>query len=111
MAADLHVAEVVISFFDELASGECDIVLGQRMGRDDPASSAAMANFYWRFYRRVINREIPDGGVDVFGCTRAIAARIVTFPETHTSLVALLYWLGYRRRYVPYRRLARHSGK
>ena len=28
-----------------------------------------MANLYWRFYQRFINRDIPRGGVDVFGCT------------------------------------------
>jgi glycosyltransferase involved in cell wall biosynthesis len=111
MAADLQEpAEVVQSFFELLREDECDIALGERIGRDDPASSAAMANLYWRFYQRFINREIPTGGVDVFGCTRAIAQRIVAFPETHTSLIALLYWLGYRRRYVQYHRQARHSG-
>jgi len=111
MAADLQEpVEVVESFFDLLEAGECDIALGQRIGRDDDASSATMANLYWRFYQRFINREIPTGGVDVFGCTRAIAQRIVAFPETHTSMIALLYWLGYRRRYVEYHRQARHSG-
>lgn len=111
MAADLQEpVEVVESFFDLLEADECDIALGERIGRDDPAASAAMANLYWRFYRQVINREIPTGGVDVFGCTRAIAQRIVSFPETHTSLIALLFWLGYRRRFVKYHRQARHSG-
>ena len=111
MAADLQEpAEVVESFFDLLEADECDIALGQRIGRDDPAKPAAMAYVYWRFYQRFINREIPTGGVDVFGCTRRIAERIVSFPETHTSLIALLYWLGYRRSYVQYRRHARHSG-
>lgn len=111
MAADLQEpVEVVESFFDLLEADECDIALGERIGRDDPAASSAMANLYWRFYRQVINREIPTGGVDVFGCTRAIAQRIVSFPETHTSLIALLFWLGYRRRFVKYHRQARHSG-
>jgi glycosyltransferase involved in cell wall biosynthesis len=111
MAADLQEpADVVRSFFELLEGDQCDIALGERLGRDDPASSAAMANLYWRFYQRFINSEIPTGGVDVFGCTRAIAQRIVAFSETHTSLIALLYWLGYRRRYVQYRREARDSG-
>ena len=111
MAADLQEPpEVVEAFFDLLETDECDIALGERVGRDDPAMSAAMASVYWRMYRRFINREIPTGGVDVFGCTRRIAGRIVSFPESHTSLIALLYWLGYRRRYVQYRRSARHSG-
>jgi len=111
MAADLQEPVAVVEeFLDLLEADECDIALGERIGRDDPAASAAMASLYWRFYRRVINREIPAGGVDVFGCTRAIAGRIVSFPETHTSLIALLFWLGYRRRFVQYRRQPRHAG-
>ena len=112
MAADLQEpAEVVSAFFDALESGEVDIVVGQRVGRDDPTTDSWAARLYWRIYQRFINREIPTGGVDVFGCTREIANRIVSFPETHTSLVGLLFWLGYRRRIVTYRREARHSGK
>lgn len=112
MAADLQEpVEVVKSFLDLLEADECDIALGERIGRDDPATTSAMANLYWRFYRRFINPEIPVGGVDVFGCTKAVAQRVVAFPETHTSLIALLYWLGYRRQHVQYRRQVRHSGR
>lgn len=111
MAADLQEPVAVVEeFLDLLEADECDIAFGERVGRDDPATSAAMAGLYWRLYRRVINRDIPAGGVDVFGCTRAIAGRIVSFPETHTSLIPLLFWLGYRRRFVQYRREPRHSG-
>jgi glycosyltransferase involved in cell wall biosynthesis len=112
MAADLQEPpELVSAFLDALERDECDIALGQRVGRGDPKRSAMLANLYWRFYRRFMNREIPDGGIDVFGCTRAIARLIVSLPETRTSPVALLYWLGFRRSYVPYHRQARHSGK
>jgi glycosyltransferase involved in cell wall biosynthesis len=112
MAADLQEpVEVVASFFDALAADECDIAVGERVGRDDPATSALASRAYWRLYQRFINPEIPTGGVDVFGCTRAIAGRIVAFPETRTSLIGLLYWIGYRRRTFPYHRQPRHSGK
>jgi polyisoprenyl-phosphate glycosyltransferase len=111
MAADLQEpAEVVESFFDALESGECEIALGERVGRDDPALSSAVARMYWRIYQRFINREIPTGGIDVFGCTRAVAERIVSFPEAHTSLIGLLFWLGFRRKFIQYRRGPRHSG-
>jgi glycosyltransferase involved in cell wall biosynthesis len=112
MAADLQEpAEVVSAFFDALEADECDIALGQRMGRRDPALSSALARVYWRVYQRFINREIPTGGIDVFGCTRAVAERIVSFPEVHTSLIGLLFWLGFRRKFIPYMREARHSGR
>jgi polyisoprenyl-phosphate glycosyltransferase len=112
MAADLQEpADVVAAFFDALETGNWDIALGQRIGRDDPRFSAAASRIYWRIYQRFINREIPTGGIDVFGCTRAIAQRISSFPETHTSMIGLLFWLGYRRTYIEYRREPRHSGR
>ena len=102
---------MVASFFDVLAADECDIVVGERIGRDDPPASAFVSRLYWRLYQRFINPEIPTGGIDVFGCTRAIAGRLVAFPETRTSLIGLLYWIGFRRRSIPYRRQPRHSGR
>jgi polyisoprenyl-phosphate glycosyltransferase len=111
MAADLQEpTEVVTAFFDALESGECDIALGERIGRKDPVLSSAAARLYWRIYQRFINGEIPTGGIDVFGCTRAVAERIVSFPEVHTSLIGLLFWLGFRRKFIQYTREPRHSG-
>lgn len=112
MAADLQEPpEIVGSFFDSLEGGECDIALGQRIGRADPAVSSMASRAYWWAYRRFVNREIPPGGVDIFGCTAEVAARISTFTETHTSLIGLLYWMGYRRKYFPYARQERRHGK
>jgi len=112
MAADLQEPiEVVASFFDALDRDECDIVFGERTDRADPALSSAGSKAYWWLYRRFVNPEIPVGGVDVFGCTQRVSREIVAFSETHTSLVGLLFWVGYRRGFVPYRRVARHSGK
>jgi len=112
MAADLQEPpEVLEAFFDSLEAGECDIALGQRVGRQDPAVSSLMAKAYWSVYRRLINRDIPAGGIDIFGCTSQIAQLISEFPETHTSLVGLIYWVGYRRKCFPYVRQARQHGK
>ena len=112
MAADLQEPpEILQAFFDSLEAGECDIALGQRIGRADPAVSSLASRVYWGLYRRFVNPEIPRGGVDVFGCTAEIAARISSFTETHTSLIGLLYWIGYRRKYFPYARQARRHGK
>lgn len=111
MAADLQEPpEVVIEFFDAMETGSCDIAIGQRVARNDPAASSAASGLYWKAYRRLINPDIPEGGVDVFGCTREVATHIVGFTETHTSLIGILYWIGYRRRYFPYVRQAREHG-
>jgi len=112
MAADLQEPiEVVASFFDQLEAGDCDIVLGERVGRADPQLSSLASRAYWGAYRRFVNREVPQGGVDVFGCTREVAAEISALREVHTSLIGLLYWVGFRRKYVRYERVARVKGE
>lgn len=112
MAADLQEPpELMEDFFRLLRSGDVDIVVGRRASRQDQAFSAAASRTFWWLYRGLINRDIPRGGVDVFGCTRAVAAQLVDLRESHSSLVALLYWVGFRRAEVPYVRVARESGK
>lgn len=112
MAADLQEPfDLLGEFFERLETGTCDIVVGARVGRDDPAAASWAAGVYWRIYRKFVNREIPEGGVDVFGCTQEVARELSALREVHTSLVGLLYWVGFRREYVPYRRVARTAGE
>jgi len=112
MAADLQEPSSLIEgFFAQLTQGEHDVAVGVRASRDDPASSAAASRLFWWLYRRLVQPEIPPGGVDVFACTREVAGRLAALEESHTSLIGLLYWLGFRRVEVPYVRTARPLGK
>lgn len=112
MAADLQEPpSVVEAFFDALESGRCDIAIGARVGRADPAGSALSSGLYWRLYRRLINRDVPEGGVDVFGVTRQVARDISSLGEVRTSLIGLLYWVGFRRLHIPYERAPRAAGR
>jgi glycosyltransferase involved in cell wall biosynthesis len=112
MAADLQEPpELVLEFFAHLASGDYDVAVGTRTGRDDPRTTMLLSRLFWRLYRRHVHREIPAGGVDIFACSRPVADRLVALDESHSSLVALLYWLGFRRVEVPYRRAPREHGR
>lgn len=111
MAADLQEPiELIERFFQTLAAGDADVVVGCREGRDDPWLQRIPAQLFWSLYRRLINPEIPPGGVDVFGCTRGFAAHLVALPEARSSLVGQLFWLGHRRKVLGYTRLARVYG-
>ena len=104
MAADLQEPpDLIVTFLQRLASGEADVVAGRRLSRSDRGDS--MAKTFWRLYRRVVVREIPAGGVDVFACTSEVRDVLVSLEEVHTSLVAQLFWLGFRREVVPYHRI------
>jgi glycosyltransferase involved in cell wall biosynthesis len=112
MAADLQEpAELVEQFFGHLASGEYDVAVGTRDGRADPRTTMLLSRVFWSLYRRWVHREIPPGGVDIFGCTRQVASELVKLEESRSSLVGLLYWLGFRRVDVPYTRAPRRHGR
>lgn len=112
MAADLQEPpELVVEFARRLSTGRCDVVVGQRTGRADPLLSRVSSGAFWGLYRRFVQPEVPPGGVDVFGCTRAVRDQIVRMTELNTSLVGLLFWVGFRREAVPYARRERHAGR
>ena len=49
--------------------------------------------------------------MDVFACNRVFRDHLVRLDESHSSLVALLFWMGFRRKEVGYVRQARQLGK
>src|SRR5204863_890179 len=66
--------------------------------------------FFWGLFRRLANRELPRAGADMFACTREVATQLVRLEESHSSLIGLLYWIGFRRIEIPYTREARPVG-
>lgn len=106
MAADLQEPpELVVEFFRRLATGTVDIVAGERASRDDRGDGASKV--YWRLYRRFVMAEMPPDGVDVFACTAQVRDVLTSLEDQNTSLVAQLFWVGFRRELVPYDRRPR----
>lgn len=112
MAADLQEPpELIVEFDRILRSGQADIVIGDRTTRADPALSRRFSKLFWRLYRRFVEADMPSGGVDVFGCDRRVRDQILLLQENNSSLVGLLFWVGYRRASVPYFRRERTTGR
>jgi polyisoprenyl-phosphate glycosyltransferase len=112
VAADLQEPPaLVLKFFALLEGDEADVVFGTRESRSDPLVSRLLAEAFWRVYRQFVLRDMPHGGIDVFGCNRRVRDELLRFRESNTNLIALLFWLGFRRAFVPYIRAARTSGK
>jgi polyisoprenyl-phosphate glycosyltransferase len=112
MAADLQEPpSMVAEFFRILRAGSHDVVVGTRDQRGDPFFSRLASVLFWRIYRLVVQREVPRGGVDVFGCTRAFRDHVLALPERNSTLVGLIFWLGFRRAEVQYSRNPRQYGR
>jgi len=112
MAADLQEPpELVLSFYDSLSRDECDIAIGARGKRNDPLVSRIFSSIFWGIYRRFVVKDIPPGGFDMFGCNRCFLEQLLRLEESRSSLLALIYWLGFRRKTFTYDRLERLEGK
>ncbi len=112
MAADLQEPpELLIAFFQALAQGECDVAIGTRNSRCDPIFSRLTSGIFWGLYRRLVVHDMPAGGVDIFGCNRQFRDQLLQLEESRSSLIALIFWLGFRRKYVSYERQERQQGK
>jgi glycosyltransferase involved in cell wall biosynthesis len=111
-AADLQEPlSLLRDFYDRLAGDDCDLAIGVRTRRADPPLSRFASGVFWRFYRRFVQRSMPVRGMDVFGCTRRVVTEMLRLNESHTSLVGLLLWVGFRQLEVPYERVERRTGK
>jgi len=112
MAADLQEPpSLILDFFSRLSSGEVDIVFGQRTARKDAWLRDKLSNTFWWLYRKLVIRDIPKGGVDIFACNRVVADTVLQIFEPNSSLIAQLFWVGFRREFVPYERRQREIGE
>lgn len=111
MAADLQEPpELMLEFRKKLLEEGFDVAVGVRESRDDGLFNNLSSRLFWRLYRRYVSREMPVGGVDIFGCTPQVRDELLRLSENRSSLVAQLFWVGFRRAEVNYGRLARTHG-
>jgi glycosyltransferase involved in cell wall biosynthesis len=112
LAADLQEpADLALAFLDILRRDEADIVFATCSSRDDPWFDEISSRAFWALYRRWVLPELPTGGVNAVGCTRMVRDRLLQLREPTTNLIALFFWLGFRRAFIPYDRQARRDGR
>jgi glycosyltransferase involved in cell wall biosynthesis len=111
MAADLQEPpELVLEMNNVLMRGDVDVVIGVREARGDPWATRIASSVFWGLYRRYVIAEIPPGGVDMFACNKPFRDTLLTLEERHSSLIAQIFWIGYRRETVSYSRQKRLHG-
>src|SRR5262249_11753278 len=98
-------------FFPVWGRGRAGWSGGGRTTPDAPPISRMTAGLFWFFYRSLVVREIPSGGVDVFACNKRVRDELLMLEEANSSLIGLVFWIGFRRKEVPYDRRARKHGR
>lgn len=111
MAADLQEPpELVIKSFEILDKEEVDVVVAARASRKDSFFTKLPAKIFWYLYRKMVVSDMPEGGVDLFSCNNIFRKQLLELKESHSSLIAQVFWLGCRRKIIKYDRLERESG-
>jgi glycosyltransferase involved in cell wall biosynthesis len=103
--------DLVIDFYNVINDKKIDIVFGTRKSRSDGIISNTLSKLFWKIYKKYINKEIPISGSDVFACTNRVVKEIKNLNESNSSLLGLLYWVGFKKDYVEYERKPRLKGK
>lgn len=112
ISADLQEPpDLILKFMDKLQTGLYDIVIGCRENRRDPLNVRFASTIFWKLYKHFVIADIPDKGVDVFGCNKAFRDKLISLDEANSSLIGLIYWLGFKRTEVFYERVERPYGK
>lgn len=111
MAADLQEPpHLILEMREALMQGHCDVAYGVRTARADGFVRRLLAQMFWGMYRHFITSDIPSGGVDIFGVTSKVRDQVLSLGERNSSLVGLLFWVGFRRQGFPYERGKREIG-
>ena len=102
---------ILMDFYQVLNDGNIDVVVGKRISRNDGFLGNISSKFFWRIFRKFVNKDVPNGGVDVFAFNHKVLIQIIRLAEQNTSLVGLVYWVGFRRGEVNYERIKRKHGE
>ena len=100
MAADLQEPpDLVLRFHQILKSNAADIVFGCRSKRSDPWLSDVASSLFWLIYRKLVVKEMPKGGVDMFACTREVREERAAYlhrPESERAVLLRLSSQAFR---------------
>ncbi len=112
MAADLQEPpSFILDATALLVADEADVVCGERQDRSDGVMSDLASAAFWALYKKYVMPEMPLGGVDIFACNRQFRDVLLTLDERNSSLIGQVFWMGFRRQFVPYVRQKRTIGK
>jgi glycosyltransferase involved in cell wall biosynthesis len=103
LASDLEDSpDVLTAMWAEWERG-AQIVWAVRGARPGVARmDSTFARVYYWMMRRVAGLDLPPTGADCFLLDRVVADALNACRERHTSIFALLTWLGFRQAYITY---------
>lgn len=112
LAADLQdPPETIPQLVDKWRAG-AKVVWAVRSAREgESAGTKLFSALYWHLMRHYAEVEPPKAGADFLLVDRRVIDVLRTSPEKHTSLLALIQWMGFDQDSIEYVKQERHSGR
>jgi len=112
LAGDLQDPPELLQSLLERWHAGAQVVWASRRVQPGTVTHAGFAVFYYWLMRRVVGMTAMSArGADVFLVDRLVIDAFRRFPERHTSIFALITWMGFRQDYVEYEKQPRAGGK
>lgn len=111
MAADLQdPPETIPQLVEEFRKGN-DVVWACRSDRlGESFFTKLNSNIYYQIMRRMGLPNMPPKGADFLLIGRKVIDAVVQHPEKHTSVLAMILWMGFKQSFIYYVKQARHAG-
>lgn len=112
MAADLQDPPELIPVLTAEHQKGVDVVWACRSERRGESwFTTTSAAIYYRMMRSLGLPSMPPKGADFLLVSRKVVEAVNRHPEKHTSILAMILWMGFRQTSIDYVKQARHAGK
>ena len=112
ISADLQdppdlINQMLDSFFNE----GFEVVICNRQDRDEPLFRRVTSKIFYILMKKLSFADMPSGGFDFILLSNHIAKFISDSREANPFLQGQILWTGYKKKFIPYKRLNRPFGK
>jgi dolichol-phosphate mannosyltransferase len=98
--------DMLRAFFDE----DYEIVICARAGRGESIYRSLTSRFFYYLMRRLTFRNMPPGGFDVWLMGRRALQAFMRNGDAHPLLQGRVLWMGFKTKFLSYRRRERFAG-
>lgn len=98
--------DMLKAFFEE----GYEVVICARGGRDESRYRIITSHLYYYMMRKLAFREMPKGGFDFWLFSRRALQALIRNADPHLSFQGQVLWMGFKTKFISYRRRARLAG-
>lgn len=102
-------AELTVNMFQAWKDG-AKIVLAVREKRYDSCITNLTANLYYQIIRKLVQKNMPKGGFDIYLIDRQVADLIIKMQERNSPITLQILWAGFEPELISYVRRKREIG-